>query len=177
MVTTVARALPRPARSTASLIAGVVLLVVLALPLASNPPGGAEASLPPQIGRIDSAAETADTGSSSTDQEVGPYLGSQTVALGPVASGCDQRPMLRDLPDVVPPCALRLAVWDQPWWPLPLPSQDRVPPQVEAEGLPPTRAPPLTAHATLRPSRSVPSTAPSASTSDLRVLVPAQGRP
>ena len=153
VVTTVTRALPLPARRTASLIAGVVLLVVLSFPLAAGASTGESADVPSSGGAAVSPENTADTGPSPTAQEAGeevrPYIGSQTIALGPPASTCDQRSVLRDLPDAVPSCALRLAVWDQPWWPLPLPHLDPVPERIDAEGLPPTRAPPLTAHATV----------------------------
>lgn len=152
VVTTDTRAVPRPARNTASLIAGVVLMVVLSFPLAAAPSGDGEA-LPSSVGSADTPATTADSGFSPSakeaGKEVGPYLDPQTVALGPPAATCDQRLVLRDLPDAVPSCALRLAVWDQPWWPLPLPLHDPVPERVDTEGLPSTRAPPLTAYTTV----------------------------
>nr|WP_087096407.1 hypothetical protein [Nocardiopsis sp. JB363] len=152
MVTTDTRAIPRPARNTASLIAGVVLMVVLSFPLAAAPSGDGE-PIPTSGGSAVTPATTVDSGPSPTAKEAGkevkPHLGPQTVALGPPASTCDQRLVLRDLPEAVPSCALRLAVWDQPWWPLSLPHHDPVPEQVDAEGLPSTRAPPLTAHITV----------------------------
>ena len=154
MVTTVTRAVPRPARRTGSLITSVVLLVILSFPVASSLSGDRDTVALPSHGGVsvpaDSPVNSSDDGrdpaSHEATEEARPYLGSQTVALGPPASTCDQRSVLRDLPDAVPTCALRLAVWDQPWWPLPLPHHDPVPEQVDAEGLPPTRAPPLTAH-------------------------------
>ncbi|WP_017603351.1 hypothetical protein [Nocardiopsis alkaliphila] len=153
MVTTVTRALPLPARRSASLLAGVVLLLVLSFPLAAGAPQEGIGSAPSSIDATASQADTAATGPSPTAQgagkEVRPYVGPQTIALGPPASTCDQRLVLRDLPDAVPSCALRLAVWDQPWWPLPLPHFDPVPERIDAKGLPSTRAPPLTAHATV----------------------------
>nr|WP_307851190.1 hypothetical protein [Nocardiopsis sp. MG754419] len=130
----------------------MVLMVLLSFPLAAAPSGDGE-HLPATVGSAETPAITADSGSSSTAQaageEVKPYVGPQTVALGPPASTCDQRLVLRDLPDAVPSCALRLAVWDQPWWPLPLPHHDPVPEQVDVGGLPSTRAPPLTEHTTV----------------------------
>ena len=154
MVTTVIRAVPRPALRTGSLIAGVVLLIVLSFPVASSLSGERDTVALPSNGGVstpaDAASHSSDDGRASAShkaaEEAHPYLGSQTVALGPAGSTCDQRSVLRDLPDAVPTCALRLAVWDQPWWPLPLPHHDPVPEQVDAEGLPSTRAPPLTAH-------------------------------
>ncbi len=153
MVTTVTRAVPRPALRTGSLIASVVLLVVLSFPVASSLSGERDTVALPSNGGVGVSADTAAGGSddggdtsSQAAEEAHPYLGSQTVALGPPGTTCDQRSVLRDLPDAVPTCALRLAVWDQPWWPLPLPHHDPVPEQVDGEGLPPTRAPPLTAH-------------------------------
>lgn len=165
VVTTVTRAAPRPALRTGSLITSVVLLVILSFPVASGLSGERDTVALPSHGGVTVPAEaSANSGPSAREasenssedgrataaheatEEARPYLGAQTVALGPPASTCDQRSMLRDLPDTVPTCALRLAVWDQPWWPLPLPHHDPVPEQVDAEGLPPTRAPPLTAH-------------------------------
>lgn len=166
MVTTVTRAVPRPALRVSSLITGVVLLVILSFPVASGLSGEKDTVALPSHGGVtvpadasahggpsvhdDAAADSSDDGRDTvvheTAEEARPYLGSQTVALGPPASTCDQRSVLRDLPDAVPTCALRLAVWDQPWWPLSLPHHDPVPERVDAEGLPPTRAPPLTAH-------------------------------
>ncbi|WP_369825466.1 hypothetical protein [Nocardiopsis sp. JB363] len=127
-------------------------MVVLSFPLAAAPSGDGE-PIPTSGGSAVTPATTVDSGPSPTAKEAGkevkPHLGPQTVALGPPASTCDQRLVLRDLPEAVPSCALRLAVWDQPWWPLSLPHHDPVPEQVDAEGLPSTRAPPLTAHITV----------------------------
>ncbi|WP_307869176.1 hypothetical protein [Nocardiopsis sp. B62] len=150
MVPTVTRALPRPALRTGSLITSVVLLVILSFPVASGLSGERDTVALPAHGGHSAperdAAESADDDPSGASEEAHPYRGTQTVSLGPPVSVCDQRSVLRDLPDVVPTCALRLAVWDQPWWPLPLPHHDPVPETVDAEELPPTRAPPLTAH-------------------------------
>ena len=150
VVPTVTRALPRPAQRTGSLITSVVLLVILSFPVASGLSGERDTVALPAHGGHSAperdAAESADDDPSGASEEAHPYRGTQTVSLGPPVSVCDQRSVLRDLPDVVPTCALRLAVWDQPWWPLPLPHHDPVPETVDAEELPPTRAPPLTAH-------------------------------
>ncbi|MGW5875456.1 hypothetical protein ACWFMI_02730 [Nocardiopsis terrae] len=150
MVTTVTRAVPRPALRTGSLITSVVLLVILSFPVASGLAGEQDTMALPAHGAVGVTAVGSDDGpdgaAHEAAEEARPYHGPQTVALGPPASTCDQRSVLRDLPDAVPACALRLAVWDQPWWPLPLPHHDPVPEQVDAEGLPPTRGPPLTAH-------------------------------
>ncbi|MBB5493024.1 hypothetical protein HNR07_004161 [Nocardiopsis metallicus] len=166
VVTTVTRAVPRPALRTSSLITSVVLLVILSFPVAAGLSGERDTVALPSHGGVtvpadasahsgsaahDGAAANSsddgrDTAAHEATEEARPYLGSQTVALGPPASTCDQRSVLRDLPDAVPTCALRLAVWDQPWWPLHLPHHDPVPERADAEGLPPTRAPPLTAH-------------------------------
>ncbi|GAB3701991.1 hypothetical protein [Nocardiopsis oceani] len=150
MVTTVTRAVPRPALRTSSLITSVVLLVILSLPVAPNLAGERETAPLPSEGVANGHEDGADSEREDSEahgaaEEVRPYLGSQAVALGPPASTCDQRSVLRDLPDAVPSCALRLAVWDQPWWPLPLPHHKPAVGQADAEGLPPTRGPPLTA--------------------------------
>ncbi|MEU3020891.1 hypothetical protein ABZ635_26305 [Nocardiopsis sp. NPDC007018] len=147
MVTTVTRALPRPVLRTGSLITSVVLLVILSFPVASGLSGERDTvALPSHGGHSAPADGGSDGDPSGASEEAHPYRGTQTVSLGPPVSVCDQRSVLRDLPDAVPTCALRLAVWDQPWWPLPLPHHVPVPEQVDAEELPPTRAPPLTAH-------------------------------
>ena len=131
----------------------MVLLIVLSFPLAAGASQEGSGATPSSVEATAFQANTADTEPSPTAQEAGkevrPYVGPQTIALGSPASTCDQRLVLRDSPDAVPSCALRLAVWDQPWWPLPLPHFDPVPEPVDAEGLPPTRAPPLTAHVTV----------------------------
>ena len=61
---------------------------------------------------------------------------------------CDQRSAVH-LPDAVPSGALRLVVWDQPWWPLPPVPFDLAPEQTDAGELPQTRGPPLPAPTTV----------------------------
>ncbi|MEV2274333.1 hypothetical protein AB0I72_01990 [Nocardiopsis sp. NPDC049922] len=163
MVTTVVRARPRPARTTA-LITGMVLMVVLSLPLASGAvvPGGPElaprglAGAGPALGPGEDvgAHRAADAERTDAPTDEGPKERARprehpvfTAAAAPVT--CEQRATPRDLTDAVPSCALRLAAWEQPWWPLPRPHPDPLPEQVTLGELPPTRAPPLTAPTTV----------------------------
>jgi len=127
----------------------MVLLVILSFPVASGTGGEpVSAHLPPH--GLASAPEgaRADTASQepATPRERANLVENPMVTVGPPATTCDQRSLLRDLPDAVPGCALRLAVWDQPWWPLPPPASDPVPEQVTTGELPQTRAPPLAAN-------------------------------
>lgn len=69
----------------------------------------------------------------------------ERLTFSAASSVCDQRSPVRDLPDALPSRALRLVVWDQPWWPLEPPRVDPVPELGVPDELPPTRAPPLTA--------------------------------
>lgn len=126
----------------------MVLLVILSFPVASGTGEPASRHLPPHglasVPEDDRAAREA-AQDPATPRERADLADRPMVTVGPPATTCDQRSVLRDLPDAVPGCALRLAVWDQPWWPLPPPASDPVPEQVTAGELPPTRAPPLTA--------------------------------
>ncbi|WP_017571213.1 hypothetical protein [Nocardiopsis halotolerans] len=148
MVTMVTGALPRPARHTTALLTSVVLLVILSFPVAS---GGGQSTTPhlPPNGLLSSsegsAGQTAGQDRESP-RERADLAENPMLTVGPPASTCDQRSVPRDLPDAVPSCALRLAIWEQPWWPLPLPAPDPVPEQADHGELPPTRAPPLTAN-------------------------------
>jgi len=127
----------------------MVLLVILSFPVASGL-GGEPASAPLPSHGLASAPEDA-RGSAAAQESVTPreranLVENPMVTVGPPATTCDQRSLLRDLPDTVPGRALRLAVWDQPWWPLPPPACDPVPEQVTTGELPPTRGPPLAAN-------------------------------
>ncbi|MEU0240867.1 hypothetical protein ABZ234_24570 [Nocardiopsis sp. NPDC006198] len=149
MVTTDTRALPRPARHTTALLTSMVLLVILSFPVASGTGGGtASAHLPPHglASAPDGAPGRAAAQESVTPRERANLAENPVLTVGPPATTCDQRSVLRDLPDTVPGRALRLAVWDQPWWPLPPPASDPVPEQFASGELPPTRAPPLAAN-------------------------------
>lgn len=142
VVTTVLRVLTRPARKhTRALVTGVALLVVLSFPVTTR----SEPDLPvlPSYG-VASAPRDASADPGDGSERAGP-AGAVRVSVGPPPATCDQRWTLRDMPDAVPVCALRLAAWDQPWWPLPAPVPEPVPEQAAAEELPPTRAPPSTA--------------------------------
>ncbi|WP_121180859.1 hypothetical protein [Nocardiopsis sp. Huas11] len=149
MVATVTRALPRPAHHTAALVTSVVLLVILSFPVTSGP-GESEAG--PVPGPVSAPLEAAtvedasgdDTPRQSAEQRAD-LVAQAKVTVGPPTTTCD-RGVLRDLPDAVPSCALRLTAWDQPWWPLPIPHPDPVPEQDHTGDLPPTRAPPPTAN-------------------------------
>ncbi len=131
----------------------MVLMVVLSLPAASGTAAGAGASAhtshgAPGVERTAGSDETAGRAGGDTDEGPGEHAGPGerpvlTTAATPAT--CDQRATPRDLPDAVPGCALRLAAWEQPWWPLPRPHTDPLPEQVTSGELPPTRAPPLTA--------------------------------
>ncbi|WP_352231631.1 hypothetical protein [Nocardiopsis sp. ATB16-24] len=148
VVTMVGGALNRPALHTAALLTSVVLLVVLSFPVASGGERTADSALPSH-GLFSAPAHERDRTAEQermTPRERADLAMAPMVTVGPPASTCDQRPVLRDLPDAVPACALRLAVWDQPWWPLPPPTSDPAPEQVALGELPPTRAPPLTAN-------------------------------
>ncbi|WP_159943977.1 MULTISPECIES: hypothetical protein [unclassified Nocardiopsis] len=144
-------ALPRPARHTTALLTSVVLLVVLSFPVASGGERTSASALPPHgwLSAPAHASAEPDRRERGTARERADLAENPMLTVGPPASTCDQRSVLRDLPDAVPSCALRLAVWDQPWWPLPPPTADPVPEQVAAGELPPTRAPPLTANTTV----------------------------
>lgn len=159
VVTTDTRALLRPAR-TPVLITGLVLMVVLSLPAATGLAvgDGDPEHVPHARAGADHAARSAEvtepvaeTGTSEADgpdERVGPGEHPMlTAATTPVT--CEQRATPRDLPEAVPACALRLAAWEQPWWPLPHPHPDPLPEQLTSGELPPTRAPPLTAPTTV----------------------------
>jgi hypothetical protein len=140
-------ALPRPARHTTALLTSVVLLVILSFPVASGGGQPAGPPLPPHglLSAPEGAVAAADQ-ERVTPRERADLAENPMVTVGPPASTCDHRSVLRDLPDTVPSSALRLAVWDQPWWPLSPPAPVPVP-DLDAPGeLPPTRAPPPTAN-------------------------------
>ncbi|WP_328807084.1 hypothetical protein [Nocardiopsis coralli] len=138
--------MPRPARSTTALVASVVLLVVLTTPTASwlqvRPAEGAVPSYGVASVLDDPHDREAQIAKASSDR--GEEAG-ERFTFTPPASVCDPRSGVRDLPDALPSCALRLAVWDQPWWPIEPPRVDPVPELGVPEDLPPTRGPPLTA--------------------------------
>ncbi|MFV2196526.1 hypothetical protein [Nocardiopsis sp. LOL_012] len=142
MITTDTRAPLRPALDTTVLVTSVVLLVVLTLPFGSGFPGPASQARP--------AAEEAVAahGGDPAGEYASVPADHPVLADGPTVAACDQRSAPRDLPDAVPACALRLAAWEQPWWPLERPQPDPLPEQAAAGELPPTRAPPLTALST-----------------------------
>ena len=149
VVTTVTRAIPRPVRCTTALLTTALVLVVLSFPLASGlqvrPASGA---LPPH--GLASAVDTPEDGESSkstqtSGEHVDPVDRITTTLPSQV---CDQRSAVH-LPDAVPSGALRLVVWDQPWWPLPPVPFDLVPEQTDAGELPQTRGPPLPAPTTV----------------------------
>ncbi|MFI6578961.1 hypothetical protein ACIBFB_24505 [Nocardiopsis sp. NPDC050513] len=159
MVTTGTRALPRPAHTTI-LITGMVLMVVLSIPLTSSTAAPGEPELArhgvagaghaPDPGKDVGARRTAGTERTGGSTDEGPRERARprehpvlTAVAAPVT--CEQRTTPRDLPDAVPSCALRLAAWEQPWWPMPRPHPDSLPEPVASGDLPPTRAPPLTA--------------------------------
>ena len=144
MVATVTRALPRPAHHTAALVTSVVLLVILSFPVTSVP---GEPDAGPVPGPV-SAPHVEGPGKAAPQhaEQRADLVAQAKVTVGPPTTTCDQRGVLRDLPDAVPPCVLRLTAWDQPWWPLPLPHPDPVPEQDDTGDLPPTRAPPPTAN-------------------------------
>ncbi len=144
-------ALSRPARHTTALFTSVVLLVILSFPVASGVGQPASPPLPPHglLSAPEHAPDQAAGQDRATPRERADLAEKPMVTVGPPASTCDQRSVLRDLPDAVPDCALRLAVWDQPWWPLSPPVLDPVPEQAAHGELPPTRAPPLTADTTV----------------------------
>ncbi|OKI22044.1 hypothetical protein A6A08_20625 [Nocardiopsis sp. TSRI0078] len=144
-------ALPRPARHTTALLTSVVLLVILSFPVASGLGRPSSPPLPPHglLSAPEHARDRAAEQDRATPRERADLAGNPMVTVGPPASTCDQRSVLRELPDAVPSCALRLAVWDQPWWPLPPPASDPVPEQAARGELPPTRAPPLAANTTV----------------------------
>ncbi|WP_304451941.1 hypothetical protein [Nocardiopsis sp. YSL2] len=150
MVATVTRALPRPAHHTAALVTSVVLLVILSFPVTSvsgEPEAGpvpGPVSVPHDAGPA-KGAPGGDTPRERAEQSAD-LVAQAKVTVGPPTTTCDQRGVLRDLPDAVPPCVLLLTAWDQPWWPLPLPHPDPVPEQDDTGDLPPTRAPPPTAN-------------------------------
>ncbi len=135
------------------LITGVVLTVVLALPSASTAsaagtPGHAPHGVPGVERAADPGASAGeDTGEGPREHAAPGERPVLTAAAAPAT--CEQRATARDLPDAVPGCALRLAAWEQPWWPLPRPHPDPLPEQVTSGELPPTRAPPLTAPTTV----------------------------
>ncbi|ADH69467.1 MULTISPECIES: hypothetical protein [Nocardiopsis] len=141
-------ALPRPARHTTALLTSVVLLVILSFPVASGGGRPAGPPLPPHglLSAPEGAVAAAADQERVTPRERADLAENPMVTVGPPASTCDHRSVLRDLPDTVPSSALRLAVWDQPWWPLSPPAPVPVP-DLDAPGeLPPTRAPPPTAN-------------------------------
>ncbi len=146
MVTTVPRALTRAVRTraralAAPLAAGVALLVVFSVPGV----GAGEPVLP----ALPSYGVASATG--AADAEPGPDRVERAghddhrVSVGPPPATCDTRSGVRDLPDALPVPVLRLASWDQPWWPADPPRAEPAPPQAVPRDLPPTRAPPLTA--------------------------------
>ncbi|WP_143832958.1 MULTISPECIES: hypothetical protein [Nocardiopsis] len=152
MVTMVAGALPRPARHVTALLTSVLLLVILSFPVASGVGRPASPSSLPPHGLLSAPEHTPDQAAErdrATPRERAELSENPMVTVGPPASTCDQRSVLRDLPDAVPSCALRLAVWDQPWWPLPPLASDPLPEEVAHGALPPARAPPLTANTTV----------------------------
>lgn len=150
VVTTVTRAMPRPARCTTALITTVVVLVVLSFPLSSGlqvrPASGA---LPPH-GLVSAVQSPEERKASKSERSSGEHAEpEERIAATLPSQVCDQRSSVRDLPDAVPSGALRLAVWDQPWWPLPTVFFDPVPEQADTGELPQTRGPPLTGHTTV----------------------------
>ena len=125
-------------------------MVVLSFPLASGlqvrPAAGA---LPPH-GLVSAVETPEDKKTTQAGQASGEHAESEErITSTPPSQVCDQRSAVRDLPDTVPSGALRLAVWDQPWWPLPPVPFDPVPEQADAGELPQTRGPPLTTHTTV----------------------------
>lgn len=139
-------ALPRPARHTTALLTSVVLFVVLSFPVTAADGRPESAPLPPHglLSAPEEVPDRAEQGPTAARERAD--LPETKVSVGPPASTCDQRSLPRDLPDAVPGCALRLAMWDQPWWPLPPPTTDPVPSLTVPEDLPPTRAPPPAAN-------------------------------
>jgi hypothetical protein len=128
----------------------MVLLVILSFPVSSLPgeyetgPAPGPLSAPHDPARAKAAPEADPPGERAGQRAE--LVAQAKVTVGPPSTTCDHRGVLRDLPDAVPPCALRLTAWDQPWWPLPLPHPDPVPEQDDTGDLPPTRAPPHTAN-------------------------------
>lgn len=146
MVTTAPRALTRAVRAraralAAPLAAGVALLVVFSLPGF----GAGEPALPPLPSYGVASAPRAADSDQEPDRVEQAGHGDDRVTVDLPPATCDTRSGVRDLPDVLPVPALRLASWDQPWWPADPPRAEPVPEQGVPRDLPPTRAPPLTA--------------------------------
>lgn len=146
MVTTVTCAVPRPAQNTTALLATVVVLVVLSFPIASGLHGSPAATALPAHGLASAVEEPGDQGPADGVPEGDGQAEIPKVGVGTPATNCDQRSVIRPLPDAVPSGVLRLVVWDQPWWPLLLPHPDLGIAQTAAGELPPTRGPPAATH-------------------------------
>ncbi|KOX16026.1 hypothetical protein ADL05_13395 [Nocardiopsis sp. NRRL B-16309] len=124
------------------------MLVILSFPVSSIPGESEAGPVPgPVSAPLEEAPAEGATGGEAPEERAEQHadlVAQAKVSVGPPTTTCD-RGVLRDLPDAVPSCALRLTAWDQPWWPLPLPHPDPVPEQDDTGELPPTRAPPPTA--------------------------------
>src|SRR5699024_6560629 len=130
----------RPAQRTTALITTVVILVVLSFPVASGLQVRPASGALPSHGLASATEKPDDREDPRTTQAADERTTwEERITSTLPTQVCDQRFAVRDLPDAVPSGALRLAVWDQPWWPLPPAPFDPVPEQADAGELPQTR--------------------------------------